>query len=172
VEPAPHPRRRPGALSHPDATITTRGRQHRPNADQQPPDERSRLAGVTISRTDRIFVNIPRWIDEPAPSVAEVAADGSLIPYPNEVLNAWNKSPGQSARDHFVSVQSVVVDDEDSLWILDPASPYFRAVVRDGPKLVRVNLSTNEVLHIYHFDQAMAPVQSYLNDVRFAHGHA
>src|SRR5215216_6887718 len=75
------------------------------------------LAGVTISKTGRIFVNSPRWVDEPAPSVAEIAADGSLVPYPNEAINAWDQTPGESARDHFVSVQSVVVvDEEDALW--------------------------------------------------------
>src|SRR3712207_5179820 len=130
------------------------------------------LAGVTISRTGRIFVNIPRWIDEPTPSVAEVAADGSLVPYPSEALNAWDKTPGESASGHLVSVQSVVADEEDALWILDPASPYFQAVVPGGPKLLKVDLSTNEVAHIYHFDEESAPVKSYLNDVRFAHGHA
>jgi sugar lactone lactonase YvrE len=120
----------------------------------------------------RIFMNIPRWIDEPTPSVAEVAAEGSLVPYPNETLNAWDKTPGESARNHFVCVQSVVVDEEDSLWILDPASPNFQAVVQGGPKLIKVNLSTNEVAHVYHFSEEDAPVKSYLNDVRFAHGHA
>lgn len=50
------------------------------------------LAGVTISKSGRIFINFPRWVDEPTPSVAEVAADGSLVPYPNEAINAWDKA--------------------------------------------------------------------------------
>jgi sugar lactone lactonase YvrE len=130
------------------------------------------IAGVTISKTGRIFVNFPRWVDEPTPSVAEVVADGSLAPYPNEAINAWDKTPGESARDHFVCVQSVVVDEEDALWILDPASPGFQAVVEGGPKLLKVNLSTNEVERAYHFDNEGAPEKSYLNDVRFAQGSA
>ena len=68
-------------------------------------------AGVTISKTGRLFVNFPRWVDVPTPSVAEVAADGSLVPYPNEKINEWDQTPGESARDHFVSVQSVVAGD-------------------------------------------------------------
>lgn len=128
-------------------------------------------AGVTISQTDRLFVNFPRWVDVPTPSVAEVVADGTLVPYPNEEMNAWDLEPGDSARDHFVSVQSVVVYD-DALWILDPASPYFRAVVPGGAKLVRVDLATNEVARTYHFDDESAPVKSYFNDVRFADGQA
>ncbi len=129
------------------------------------------LAGVTISKTGRLFVNSPRWVDVPTPSVGEIAADGSLIPYPNEELNAWDQTPGESARDHFVSVQSVVAE-EDALWILDPASPYFRGVVPGGAKLVRVDLGTNEVTRVYHFDDESVPEKAYLNDVRFAHGKA
>jgi sugar lactone lactonase YvrE len=130
------------------------------------------LAGVAISKTGRIFVNFPRWVDEPTPSVAEVAADGSLVPYPNEAINAWDKTPGESARGHFVCVQSVVVDKEDALWILDPASPGFQEVVQGGAKLLKVNLATNEIERVYHFDNDSAQAKSYLNDVQFAHGFA
>jgi sugar lactone lactonase YvrE len=130
------------------------------------------IAGVTISKTGRIFVNFPRWIDEPTPSVAEVAADGSLVPYPNAAINTWDKTPGASAREHFVCVQSVVVDDEDALWILDPASPNFEGVIEGSAKLLKVNLTTNEVERVYHFDDEGAPPKSYLNDVRFAQGCA
>ena len=128
-------------------------------------------AGVAISKAGRIFVNFPRWIDEPTPSVAEVAADGSLVPYPNEDINTWDKVPGGSARDHFVCVQSVVVDCDDVLWILDPASPMFKGVVEGGPKLLKVDLATNAVQRVYHFEDTSAPAKSYLNDVRFARGH-
>jgi sugar lactone lactonase YvrE len=130
------------------------------------------FSGVTISKTGRIFVNFPRWIDEPTPSVAEVAADGSLVPYPNEAINAWDKTSGESAQGHFVCVQSVFVDEEDTLWILDPASPDFREVVLGGAKLLKVSLATNEIERVYHFDQESAPAKSYLNDVRIAHGFA
>jgi sugar lactone lactonase YvrE len=129
------------------------------------------LAGVTISNTGRLFINFPRWVDVPTPSVAEVAADGSLVPYPNAELNEWDLVPGESAANHFVCVQSVVADG-DTLWILDPASPMFAAVVPGGAKLLNVSLTTNKVEHIYHFDDTAAPVQSYLNDVRIAFGSA
>jgi len=129
-------------------------------------------AGVAISKTGRIFVNFPRWVDEPTPSVAEVAPDGSLVPYPNEEINAWDQTPGEPARGHFVSVQSVVAGEDDALWILDPASPYFRGVVPGGAKLVRVDLATNEITRVHHFDDESAPEKSYFNDVRFANGYA
>jgi sugar lactone lactonase YvrE len=130
------------------------------------------IAGVTMSKAGRVFACFPRWIDEPTPSVAEIVADGSLAAYPDAAVNAWDKVPGASARDHLVSVQSVVVDQDDALWILDPASPNFQGVVEGGPKLLKVDLATNKIERVYHFDGAAAPPKSYLNDVRFAHGFA
>jgi sugar lactone lactonase YvrE len=130
------------------------------------------LAGVTISRTGRMFVNFPRWVDVPTPSVAEVAADGSLVPYPSRAINEWDKEPGESAGSHFVCVQSVVADEDDMLWVLDPASPAFQRVVPGGAKLLKVNLATNAIERVYRFDNEVAPPASYLNDVRLAHGFA
>ncbi|MDX1188948.1 hypothetical protein GOL88_28790 [Sinorhizobium medicae] len=130
------------------------------------------LAGVTVSASGRLFVNFPRWIDEPHPSVAEIAADGSLLPYPNQAINHWDGTPGDQAKSHFVCVQSVVADAEDRLWILDPASPLFQGVVPGGAKLFKVNLVTDAIEQVYHFDDKVAPLQSYLNDVRIAHGSA
>jgi hypothetical protein len=51
-------------------------------------------------------------------SVAEVV-DGKPKPFPDE---AWNEKVGPSAQ-RWICVQSVVVDDQDALWVLDPASP-------------------------------------------------
>jgi sugar lactone lactonase YvrE len=130
------------------------------------------LAGITISKAGRMFINFPRWVDVPTPSVAEVAADGSLVPYPNEAINDWDKVPGSSAGSHFVCVQSVVADEEDMLWILDPASPAFLKVVPGGAKLLKVNLATNGIERVYAFDNDAAPPASYLNDVRLAYGFA
>lgn len=129
------------------------------------------VAGVTISKTGRLFVNVPRWIDTPDPSVAEIAADGSLVPYPNKEINQWDQQPGDTAKKQFVCVQSVFAE-EDNLWILDPAAPNFGAVVAGGAKLLQVNLNTNTVTRTYAFDEAAAPINSYLNDVRIARGHA
>jgi hypothetical protein len=42
-------------------------------------------------------------------------------------------------------VQSVVVDDQDNFWLLDPAAPKLQETVKDGPKLVKVDLATNKV---------------------------
>ena len=123
------------------------------------------VTGIAISRQGRIFVSFPRWVGNPRQSVAEVMSDGSLRPYPDSEWNSWN-GDAAAAGNHFVCVQSVFVDDNDFLWILDPASPGFKGVVRGGAKLVKVNLASNQVVKVVAFDGTIAPPASYLNDVR------
>jgi sugar lactone lactonase YvrE len=128
--------------------------------------------GVTVTKSGRIFACFPRWIDYPWPSVGEIGKDGSVTAYPNEAMNAWDEQPGDSASTHFVCVHTLYTDSEDNLWILDPGSPGQKAVVADGAKLLKVNLTTNQVVRTYSFDSAIAPLKSYLNKMRFANGYA
>ncbi len=119
------------------------------------------VTGVGVStKSGRIFVNFPYWSDEHSISIAEIV-DGKPKPFPNE---EWNTSG--PAASHFVCVQSVVVDDQDNLWVLDPASPKMQGTVKDGPKLIKIDLATNQVVQTIPFDENIAPKKSYLNDVR------
>ena len=77
--------------------------------------------GVTVSDSGRIFVNFPRWGDKVDFTVAEVK-NGTAIPYPNAQINRPNL---KAQAETFVSVQSVVVDPQDRLWILDTGSIKF-----------------------------------------------
>lgn len=120
--------------------------------------------GVAVSHEGRIFVNYPRWSDDVPVSVAEILPTGAIKPYPDETWNHW--APGLSPKEHFVCVQSVHVDDENFLWILDPASPGFKGVVKNGPKLLKVDLSSDKIVQIIYFKEAVAPLDSYLNDIR------
>jgi sugar lactone lactonase YvrE len=123
------------------------------------------LTGVGVSQeSGRIFVNFPNWSDDHTISVAELV-NGAPKPFPND---EWNK-PGDPAS-HFICVQSVVVDDQNNLWILDPAAPKMQEIVRDGPKLVKVDLRTNKVVQVVPFGGDIAPKKSYLNDVRIDTG--
>lgn len=128
------------------------------------------VTGVTVSPDGRIFVNFPRWTEDAPISVAEVTRDGGIKPYPDEGWNSWRnaKKNRMSAGDHFVCVQSVVADAQGNLWVVDPAAPATAAVVRGGPKLVRIDLKTNKVAQVIPFDETVAPQGSYLNDVRFS----
>ena len=62
-------------------------------------------------------------------------------------------------------VQSVVID-KGALWVLDPASPKTEGVVKNGAKLVKIDLGTNRVAQMISFDETTTPSASYLNDVR------
>ena len=119
--------------------------------------------GVTVSESGRIFVNYPKWGDDVKFTVAEII-DGEAVAYPNE---EFNQPDSDADPDALVSVQSVVVDPEDRLWILDTGSPMFKETAYGGPKLVCVDLATNEVAKKILFPQDVALPTSYLNDVRF-----
>jgi sugar lactone lactonase YvrE len=119
--------------------------------------------GVTVSHEGRIFVNFPKWGDDVKFSVAEIR-DGEAVAYPDESIN---KTSQEDQGETLVSVQSVVVDPADRLWILDTGSPLFNLTEYGGPKLVCVDLNTNKVTRKILFPQAVALPTTYLNDVRF-----
>ncbi len=99
------------------------------------------LTGVTVSHRGRIFVNYPKWGDDVAFTVAEIR-DGEAVAYPNEAIN---RTDSDDLANTLVSVQSVVVDPADRLWILDTGSPLFKPTTYGGPKLVCVDLTSDTV---------------------------
>jgi sugar lactone lactonase YvrE len=66
-----------------------------------------------------------------------------------------------------MSVQSVVVDPADRLWILDTGSPLFQPTEHGGPKLICVDLTADKVVKKVLFPQDVALPTTYLNDMRF-----
>ncbi len=131
--------------------------------------------GVTVSRTNRVFVNFPRWGDDVPFTVAEIV-HGKTVAYPDAQINDW---PGRRQSDptqyndqsqnesHFVSVQSVVVDPADRLWVLDTGSPLLKKALPGGAKLVCIDLKTNKVIKRIVLPATIAGPTSYMNDVRF-----
>ncbi len=120
--------------------------------------------GVAVSKEGRVFVNYPRWWGEMPFSVAEIDSSGEAHAFPNDKINEWD--PTLTPMDHFICVQSVYVDDNDFLWILDPANPGFRGIVEMGAKLIKVDLKRNKVVMTIILDSTIAPANSYLNDIR------
>ena len=108
--------------------------------------------GVSVSRAGRIFVNFPKWGDEVPATVVELV-DGEARPYPSAEAN---QAKGNADPDAFVSVQSIVVDPADRLWVLDTGSPLFEETQRGGPKLVCVDLSTDEIAQTILFEPDVA----------------
>jgi sugar lactone lactonase YvrE len=121
--------------------------------------------GVTISQKGRIFINFPKWGDEVLFTVGEIG-NGSeeAIAYPDQTMNQTNPNDLGAA---LVSVQSVVVDPLDRLWILDTGSQLFQPTKYGGPKLVCVDLKTDEVVKKILLPQDVALPTTYLNDIRF-----
>ncbi|MEV1144873.1 L-dopachrome tautomerase-related protein [Micromonospora sp. NPDC049799] len=78
--------------------------------------------GVSVSHTGRIFVNFPKWGDQVPATVVELG-DGAEVPFPDQ---AWNSPSADDDAQAFVSVQSIVVDPADRLWVLDTGSPMFQ----------------------------------------------
>lgn len=118
--------------------------------------------GIAISRAGRIFVNFPRWSERLPMSVAELV-DGKPVPFPDAAWNAWS---GKGTPQGFACVQSVVVDDQDFLWVLDPANPRFQGVLPSGPVLYRFRLSDRALVATLRFPPEAWVATSYMNDVR------
>ena len=119
--------------------------------------------GVTVSQQGRIFVNFPKWGDNVEYSVAEIR-NGEVVPYPSA---EFNRDEPDAPVASLVSVQSVVVDPIDRLWILDTGSPMFQPTQYGGPKLVCIDLATDRVIKTILFPQDVALPTTYLNDIRF-----
>ena len=119
--------------------------------------------GVSVSHTGRVFVCYPKWGDEVVFTVGEIR-DGEVVAYPSQELND-NRSDADPER--LVSVQSIVVDPADRLWLLDTGSPLFQDSEHGGPKLVCVDLTSDTVVQTILFPTDVALPTTYLNDVRF-----
>jgi len=119
--------------------------------------------GVTVSQKGRVFVNYPRWGDPVTFTVAELK-DGKPAAYPDATFSVYDK---ERPKETLVSVQSVVVDPADRLWILDTGSVEFGPVIPGGAKLVGVDLGTNTVFKTIGFPPEVALKTTYLNDVQF-----
>ena len=78
-----------------------------------------------------------------------------------------NQAKSKADPDAFVSVQSIVIDPADRLWVLDTGSPLFEETQRGGPKLVCIDLTTDEITQTILFEPDVALPTTYLNDVRF-----
>ena len=120
--------------------------------------------GIAVARDGRIFVNYPRWSDNVPFSVGELKPGGSVTPYPTMEMNRW--VPGSDPAKTFVCVQSVVVDGDGFLWILDAANPKFKGVVTGGPKLLKIDLAANRIIQTVRFAEPVIQAGSYLNDMR------
>jgi sugar lactone lactonase YvrE len=119
--------------------------------------------GVTVAPNGRIFVNFPQWGDNSPFAVGELK-HGKVTAYPDAAFNTANAA---DALHHLISVQSVVADGRNRVWILDTGAPGFRTPIPGGAKLVAVDLATDKVVQTIPFGSDVVLPSTYLNDVRF-----
>lgn len=123
------------------------------------------VTGVAVSKTGQLYANFPRWSNDYKYAVAEVGQDSALTPFPDATWNSWqDKDP--AVADKWVCVQSMVVDDAGSLWVLDTGNPGMTGTVAGAPKLVKFDLETKRITQKIPFGADICPAKSYLNDVR------
>ena len=125
-------------------------------------DNEYQLTGVAVSKTGRLFTCYPLWQGPHKYSVVEIV-NGEARPYPNEDMNSWKE--GDDGKQKWVCVQAVYIDDQDNMWVVDPACPQMKQVYQNSHKLVRINLQTNAVEQTWFFE-GIASDKSYINDVR------
>ncbi|WP_298089212.1 L-dopachrome tautomerase-related protein [uncultured Sphingomonas sp.] len=152
------------------AAVGVASAQDRSNALHQEAQFDHQVTGVAVTSDGRRFVNFPRWTDDAPVSVAEVMKDGSLRPYPDAKWNAWRNARANElpVGEHFVCVQSIVPDGQGNLWVLDPGAPGNEKILPGAPKLVKVDLASNQVTKVIPVPETVALQGTYLNDIRFS----
>lgn len=116
--------------------------------------------GIAVSRNNRMFVNFPRWSADTPVAVAEII-NGKVVPFPD---TNWNKYESDQP-DHFTCVQSVFVDNENQLWVLDTGYQLELDKTKGG-KLFVFDLQKNTLKASYDFPIEKITDKSYLNDFR------
>jgi sugar lactone lactonase YvrE len=128
------------------------------------------VTGVAATADGRRFVNFPRWTEDAPISVAEVGAGGTLRAYPDARWNEWRNARANElpVADHFVCVQSIVPDGRGNLWVVDAGAPGNERILEGAPKLVKIDLRSNQVTKVIAIPGTVALQGSYLNDIRFS----
>ncbi len=124
------------------------------------------MVGVAVAPGGQVFACFPRWDWNPSFPIAKVGPNNTLTPYPNASWCTWNDSVRSEPLKHWICPQSVFADKSGMVWILDPAAPGLKFTVAGGPKLVKTDPKTGQVLLTIPFSEMVAPRKSYLNDVR------
>ena len=135
------------------------------------------IAGIKVYG-ENVFLTVPRWksgvpatlVRLPYKSNGAVEAskgvkDGpKLIPYPSWELNELGNCSA------FQYVQSMEIDQHDRMWVVDVGRVNILEESSSEntcpPKLVLINLKTNEILFTYEFPENVVDREtSFLNDV-------
>lgn len=123
--------------------------------------------GVTVApRSNRLFVGFPH--KEPFLYGLTEIVQGKRVPFPDE---EWNQYRPDQPDSHFINVQDLYTDDQNTLWVLDSAPGGGAAILGQNQqqptgrfKLVQIDLETNRVRKVYPVNDIPTD-KSALNDV-------
>lgn len=121
--------------------------------------------GVTTSSDGRVFVNFPRIEGDKGMRIGEVLKNGKIIPYPNENWNNWEL--GADVNSKFVRTNSLRIEAEGLLWIVDTGTPAMgqNPLPGNAAKLVAIDVKTNRIVQIIPLDQ-VSKVSTFIDDLR------
>ncbi len=121
--------------------------------------------GVTTSSDGRIFVNFPRIEGDKGMRIGEVLKNGKVIPYPNENWNNWEV--GADVNEKFVRTNSLRIESDGFLWIVDTGTPAMgqNPLPGNAAKLVAIDVKTNKIAQIIPLDQ-VSKTSTFIDDLR------
>lgn len=121
--------------------------------------------GVSTTPEGRLFLLYARVDGSKGPTVVEWKND-TAIPYPNLEWNSY--AAGKDPATHLIRINSQRIGPDGQLWLVDTGSPSFGqpVILPQGPKLVVVDVNTNEVSRVYNMGNVTKST-SLLDDVRF-----
>ncbi|RQV16031.1 gluconolaconase [Burkholderia cenocepacia] len=120
-------------------------------------------AGIAVSNEGRIFVTFPRHTGHVDFTVGEVK-DGQTTPFPDLEINT--PDPARVAQTLF-SVQSLVIDHADRLWMLDiGVMKVGEPPLAGAPKLVVVDLALHRTIRTIQIPAEGLVKNSALKDFR------
>lgn len=125
--------------------------------------------GVSTTPDGRLFVLYARVDGTQAQGLPEVVEwiNGTGVPYPNAQWNSY-AGPSSDPATTLIRVNSQRIGPDGNLWLVDTGSPGFGdpVILPEGPKLVVVDVQTNEVARVYSMGN-VTKSNSLLDDIRF-----
>jgi sugar lactone lactonase YvrE len=110
------------------------------------------IGNVAVSHEGRIFFTVHPESRPPGNKLLEIIA-GAAVPYPD----------GASQHHLFKSVLGLVIDERNILWTIDHGNHGTK-----GARLLAFDLATGQIAHDHYFDEDIAPVGSFVQDLQVA----
>ena len=108
------------------------------------------IGNVAVNRDGRLFFTVHPESRPKGNKLLELV-DGAAIPFPG----------GAVQQDLFDTVLGVVVDSDNRLWTIDHGNHGLRV-----PRLIGIDLDSNEVIRNQPLDESVAPKGSFLQDLQ------